>query len=74
METNNYHSVYSPSWKTFWILIDLDNGHKSGNTYFWTFGTKKEALKHRKMQHTRKHGARLSYPIKVGDKEQSPSV
>lgn len=60
-----YMHVTSPKWKQFWILMDEDNGHAKYRTYFWVFGTKKEATKHRSKQHKMKFGARLSQPIKV---------
>lgn len=54
-----------PKWKTFWIMVDLNNGHPGGRTYFWAFPTRKQAMDHRKEQHSKPLNARLSMPIKI---------
>jgi hypothetical protein len=52
-----------------WVMFDLDNGHVATNGksrgYMWVFATKKLAMSHRKKQHSKKFGAKLSMPIKV---------
>jgi hypothetical protein len=47
-----------------WILVDRDN---SDNTeiQFWHFRTKKEALKHKAAQNSKKYCAQLIGPYKV---------
>lgn len=62
---DNYHHTKSPVWKQIWIMFDLSNGDSKGRTYFWSFGTKKEALEFRKETHKNPASARLSHPIKV---------
>ena len=62
---SNYFSIVATKWNRIWILFDLSNGHAGGKTYFWVFGTKAEALEHRKKQHKKKKNARLSYPVKI---------
>jgi len=69
---DNYHVIISPNWKQIWIMFDLNNGHpgigkekSDGKTYFWTFGTKKETLEHRRKQHKLKFHTKLSYPQKI---------
>ena len=43
-----------------WVCFDLDN--KDGKQYLWWFPSRAAARKHRKEQHARRHGARLSPP------------
>ncbi len=54
-----------PDFGKFWICFDLSNGHKGGRGYAWIFRTKKEAIEHRKYQHKKKSGAKLSFPFKI---------
>jgi hypothetical protein len=65
----NYLSV---SWNQFWFMVDLDNGHTKGNGYIWVFKTKKEAIEHRRRQHKKKFGSKLSVPIKINFKKYRP--
>jgi hypothetical protein len=51
-------------------MWDMDNGHAWGKTdagkgYLWVFSTRKDAIAHRKMQHAKRHGAKLSMPFKI---------
>jgi len=65
---NYLHVENCPNWKKFWILIDESNGHSGARTYFWVFGTKKEARNHKREQSKKEFGAKLSKPIKVINK------
>lgn len=56
-----------------WLMWDMDNGHSQNNRdtgkgYVWVFSSYKEAMAHRKEQHTRPFNARLSMPFKVEGK------
>lgn len=60
----------SCGYRQAWIMWDLDNGHAYdkkdiGKGYIWVFSTKKEALEHRKKQHSNPDFARLSMPKKI---------
>lgn len=61
-------------WRRAWIMWDLDNGHAwstrdNGHGYLWVFTTRKEAIQHRRKQHLKRFGARLSMPVKIeGDR------
>lgn len=63
--SDHYFSVISPVWKQIWIMFDQSNGHSKGSTYFWVFGTKREALEHRRKVHKLKDSVKLSYPQKI---------
>lgn len=54
-------------YRKAWVMFDLDNGHdgKYPKGYCWVFKTKREAIEHRRKQHNKEFGARLSVPILV---------
>lgn len=57
-------------WRRAWIMWDMDNGHAwgqndAGKGYLWVFSTRKDAMTHRKAQHSKKHHAKLSMPFKI---------
>ena len=65
-------------FRSAWIMFDLGNGHAcgqndSGRGCIWVFSTRKEALEHRKSQHSNPKFVTLSYPIHVKmDRNYSP--
>lgn len=67
LNVDNYMHVISPTWKQIWLMFDTSNGHAKGRTYFWVFGTKKEAMTHRRQQHKMKFHAKLSLPIRISN-------
>ncbi len=57
-------------WRRAWIMWDMCNGHACnqsdpGKGYLWVFKTKREALLHRRKQHSNNLNARLSMPFKI---------
>jgi len=69
MKTPYCKKYIETPYKKFWVLFDLDNGHKwgkndAGKGYAWIFSTKKEAIQHKRNWPAPKY-ARLSKPIKV---------
>ncbi len=62
-------------WRRAWIMWDMGNGHAMnkndpGKGYMWVFKTRKEAMTHRKKQHSNKKSVRLSMPFKIeGDRD-----